>query len=339
MTRYNFDFVKKPCDAEEFSEASVNELKVLVALFESGGSISEDELVERAGVSRARVMAALALWQEAGVISGREETSEVSFFGNTVRNEFPEKVHLSDLEEETSIEVARTIRDNKLASLFDECAKMMNKLMLTPQEIKRISELSSQYALSEEYILTLAAHLLEEGKLSVGILVRRAITLVGNGVTTPELLAAYIAEREARANEFIEYRRVFGIFDRSFSAKEKELLGKWSVTFAYGAEVVGLAYDIAVLNTSKLSFMYMDKLLTDWYENGCKTVADCEKRYTERKAELDKEAAEKREEASKRRGSGNKKPTKRYGDFDPEEAFRIALERSYKNMGDERSDK
>ena len=333
MTRYNFEFIKKPSESDEFAEASLGEIKVLVALFESGGSITEEELVSAVGASKSRTVAALALWQEAGVIREREEGSEVSFFGNKVTEEFADRGS-DDLVEETAKEVAKTIRDNKLASLFDECAKMMNKLMLTPQEIRRISELSSQYALSEEYILTLAAHLLEEGNLSVGILVKRAITLAGEGIVSIEALSDYISEKEARKSEFTEYRRIFGIYNRSFSAKEKELLLRWSKEFSYGTEVVGMAYDITVMNTSKLSFKYMDKLLTDWHDNGCLTLQQCEKRYIERKAELDKAAEEEKEKNAKRRPDKKDKPAKRYGDFDPEEAFKLALARSYSSDED-----
>ena len=310
---------------------------MLLALIESGGSVSDDELSDMLGVSKARVSAAIALWQESGVISQREHGKEVSFFGNKLTEEFPEREVLGELAEESALSVAKTIRDKRLASLFDEIAAMMGKAMLTPQEIKRISELSSQYELSEEYIATLSAHLLAEGKLSVGILVRRAMKLAGDGVITAEHLSEYIKDKEREKDEYMEYRRIFGIFERKLSPTEKAFLHKWSRELAYGTEIVTMAYDIAVLNTSKLSFSYMDKLLTDWSEHGCKTLSECEGRYAERKAELDAENQKKREDMEKRRPA---KPTEakatkvKYGDFDPEEAFRIALSRSFGD-GDE----
>ena len=337
MIRYEFDFPIKASETEEFREASVAELKVLLALIESSGTVTDEELAEVCGVSKARVTAAIALWQESGVISEREHNKEVSFYGNKISDEFAEREVLGELAEESSISVARTIRDKRLASLFDEIANMMGKAMLTPQEIKKISELVSQYELSEEYIATLAAHLLAEGKLSVGILIRRAINLVGSGVITAEQLTLYISEKEQEKNEYIEYRRIFGIFDRKLSPMEKELIRKWSREFAFGTEIVTMAYDVSVMNTSKLSFKYIDKLLTDWNESGCKTLEDCEKRYTERKAELDAELQKKREDTEKRRpGKANQTtPGKvKYGDFDPEEAFRIALARSFDSKND-----
>ena len=332
MIRYEFDFPKKASGGEEFLEASVAELKVLVALMERGGSTTDEELAELCGVSKARVSAAIALWQESGVIAEREHDKEVSFFGNKVTSEFAEREVLGELYDESAKSVAKTIRDKRLASLFDEIASMMGKAMLTPQEIKKISELSSQYELSEEYIATLAAHLLAEGKLSVGILIRRAMNLAGEGIVTAEHLSEYISDKEREKGEYMEYRRVFGIFERKLSPKEKEFLHKWSRKFGFGTEIVTMAYDICVMNTAKLSFAYMDKLLTDWSENGCKTQIECEARYTERKAELDVELQKKREDMKKRRpeSKSEEKPTTvKYGNFDPEEAFRIAISRSF----------
>ena len=337
MIRYEFDFPKKASETEDFREASAAELKVLLALFESGGDISDDELSELCGVSKARVSAAVALWQESGVIEPREHGKEVSFFGNKVSREFADREILGELTDESALSVAKTIRDKRLASLFDEIATMMGKAMLTPQEIKKISELSSQYELSEEYIATLAAHLLAEGKLSIGILVRRAMNLSGDGIVTAEQLALYISDKEAEKNEYMEYRRVFGIFDRKLSPKEKELLHKWSREFAFGTEIVTMAYDICVMNTAKLSFSYMDKLLSDWSRHACKTLGDCEKRYAERKAELDSEMEKKRENMEKRipKKSAEAKPgTVKFGNFDPEEAFKIALSRSFDSEKD-----
>ncbi len=337
MIRYEFDFPIKASSTAEFSEASAAELKVLLALIEARGNITDDELSEICGASKARISAAVALWQETGVIAEREHGKEVSFYGNTVRCEFAERETLGELTEESSKSVAKTIRDKRLASLFDEIANMMGKAMLTPQEIKKISELSSQYELSEEYIATLAAHLLAEGKLSVGILIRRAINLVGDGIITADGLAAYISDREQEKNEYMEYRRIFGIFDRKLSPMEKELLRKWSRDFAFGVEIVTMAYDICVMNTSKLSFKYMDKLLSDWNESGSKTLEECEKRYSERKAEHDAEIQKKKEDNEKRRPQKTKEAPAgkvKYGDFDPEEAFKIALSRSFDSAKD-----
>ena len=336
MTRYKF--LKKPSETAEFSEASVHELKVLVALFESGGGLDEDAFVSASGISRARLTSALALWEETGVIAPLAEgEAAASLYGISLTEEFAQRAMPGELEEESGKEIAATIRNRGLASLFDECAAMMNKAMLTPAEIRRISELASQYELSEEYIAQLAAHLNEENMLSVGILVKRAMTLAGRGIANVEALTEYISDLEREKTEMREYKRIFGIYDRSLSKREIEYIEKWSREYGFGTEIVGMAYDIGVMNTSRRSFSYMDKLLTDWHTASCKTVAECEARYEERKRELDAAAEEKRRATEARRGEG-KKQKPRYGDFDPEEAFRMALMRSSFSDGDASSE-
>ena len=177
MTEYNFRFTeKKITDSEVFGEASAAELKLILALLERSGRATDEELIEAVGTSRARITSAIALWEEAGVIVERGEGDEPceNPYGNRVTTEFPDRFIAGELEEESAVEVARTIRKNSLASLFDELAVMMNKTMLTPMEIKNISALCSQYGLDEEYIATIAAHIATERELTASILVTRA---------------------------------------------------------------------------------------------------------------------------------------------------------------------
>jgi DNA replication protein DnaD len=70
----------------------------------------------------------------------------------------------------------------------------------------------------------------------------------------------------------------------------------------------------------------MEKILSDWFDSGCKTLQDCIARSNETKSVL---KSEKTKESNPKPSS--KKKTPRYGDFDPEEALKKALERSFSN--------
>ena len=338
MTEYNFRFTeKKITDSEVFGEASAAELKLILALFERSGRATDEELIEVVGTSRARITSAIALWEEAGVIVERGEGDEPceNPYGNRVTTEFPDRFIAGELEEESAAEVARTIRKNSLASLFDELAVMMNKTMLTPMEIKNITALCSQYGLDEEYIATLAAHIAAERELTASILVTRAKNYAAKDITDAADLESYLSAIECEKREFTEYKRIFGIHNRSLTKTEMEYLRKWSREFGFDIAIIGLAYDISAINTSKLSFPYMDRLLSDWKEASCKTVAECEKRYEAVKLQRDMEANEKRERA-KPAFKKEAKPKPKLGNFDPEEAFRLAVERSYADNKDNR---
>jgi DnaD/phage-associated family protein len=291
-------------------------LRVLLALIECGGCVSSAAaLAALAGVSSARAGAALVFWEEAGVIRKDSEKQ-------TITEEFEERLEHGKIREVSSAEVAKSIRDEGLADMISECAALMKRATLNSAEAKDLTALHEQYALSDEYIVTLAAYLSEHGKLTVTKLVNKAIQLTEREIDTPETLELYIAERESSSEAEREFRKIFGIYNRAPSKTEKEYFKKWSRDYGYFTEIVGEAYDIAVTNASRGHLAYADKLLTRWFEAGCRTLGECREQYA-------KDEAEKKSKKEAEKPKRNKPEKERYGDFDPEEAFLKALERSY----------
>lgn len=304
-------------DKAAFAEASKEELRVLVVLIEKNGIVENiDSLAILASTSKARASAALVFWEEAGVIRKKDAA-------NTITEEFEERLNLFEIREEKSKDVAKSIRDLALADMISECAALMKRAAFNSSEIKELTALNQQYALSAEFIVTLAAYLAEHGRLTVTKLVNKAIKLTEREIDTPKALEEYIIERESESEAEREFRRLFGIYGRALSKTEKECFKKWSRDFGYFTEIVGEAYDIAVTNATRGHLSYADKLLCRWFETGCRTLGECKAQYE--KDEEEKKAKKQSEKAEQK----PKKKTERYGDFDAEEAFLKALERSY----------
>ena len=303
----------------ELGCATAEELRVLLAIAAGASSYSEGELASLCGVTPARLASALTFWQAAGIISEKRDT------GSTITDEFEEKITLGKIIDTTAEKTATDIRDNDLAGLISECATLMDKPALSTEEITIISALYTQYALGEEYIITLAAYISERGRLTAVRLGTEAERLVKRGISSIEELEKYIEARQSESGAEWEFRHLIGIYNRSLSKKEQEFVKRWYHEMAYGEDVIGEAYDITVLNTGKLSLPYMDKLLTHWSEAGCKTLEDCtaliERERTAKAAETSEKAPPKLPRTQKQ--------TPRYGDFDPLEAFERALQRSY----------
>lgn len=305
-------------DKDAFAEASKEELRVLLALIERSGKAADSEEIARlAKTSKARASSALVFWQEAGVIREALDTP-------TITEEFEERIRSGQIREVAAKEVAASIRNAGLADMISECTALMKRAALNSAEIKDLTALYEQYGLSEEYIVMLAAYLAEHGRLTVTKLINKAIKLTEREIDTPKALESYIVERESDSEAEREFRKLFGIYGRAPSKTEKECFKKWSKDYGYFTEIVGEAYDIAVTSSTRGHLNYADKLLTRWYECGCRTLAECKERYeadeTEKKIKKEAEAKEKKSQ---------KKTVTRYGDFDPDEAFLKALERSY----------
>ena len=60
---------------------------------------------------------------------------------------------------------------------------------------------------------------------------------------------------------------------RNLSVYEEAYVEKWNITYEYGMDVIEIALKKAT-GKFNLSFEYMDKLITDWYERGLKTPVE-----------------------------------------------------------------
>lgn len=313
--------------SDAYSDASREELRVLVALIAEGGVCDADSISERTGVSRARAASALMLWEEAGVIEKVDTPPAVAAREQTITEEFEERVEIGKLTEITAEDCARSIRDGNLSALLSECASLMGKAALSTEEAKIISSVYTQYALGEEFVLTLAAYILESrGRLTAVRLASEAERLIKRGVDTTEELERYIGEKENESGAEWEFKRLLGIHNRTLSAKERELVNRWYYEYAFGEDIIGEAYDLTVMNTGKLSLPYMDKLISHWHECGCRTAEDCRTLSARERAE---KAATEKAKTPPRMPRTPRKENPTYGNFDVDEAFRKSLMRSY----------
>lgn len=317
--------------SEIWPDATKDELRVLTYIIASEGVLgSVKELASICGISSARASSAISLWVDAGVL---EKTHAQPQTEPNVTTEFEERViGNGGVDEEGSCEVAREIRDGKLAELIADIASLLNRSTLSTQEIKRVTALVSQLALPTEYILTLAAYMSECGKLTPKRLSDTAARLVERGIDNIEALEKYIEDNTNHSGAEWEFRKLLGIWGRNLSKSEQVYFRRWSEEYGYSTGIVGIAYDITALNTGKASLSYMNKLLTAWHEAGCRTVADVE-------AQIERERETKRKEPPKKNGVGKKKATAEtplYGEFDSEDALMKALERSYGNSESEK---
>ena len=326
MADYRFKISPIPAsELELFRDASAEELRVLIAIQDRVGMFSDSDIIGLTGVSKARFLSALALWQEAGaiipVMSGEE---------NCIVEEFSESAVTEDFYEESAAELAKDIRDNCLREMIEECGKLSGKGELSAMDTKLLVILNSQYALSVEYILLLASYLSEKGCFTVFKLFNRAKNLSNNGIETVDELEEYIKRSERAKTLHSQIKNLFGIFNRNLNKKEKDYITKWGEEYGYDIPIITAAFDMLPAG-SQMSFGYIDKILADWHENNCKTVDECEERH--RIYLKERETAENKSASAPTARRAPKKTTPRYGDFDPDEAFRRALARTYGESG------
>ena len=318
MTEYTFKVgLNGITDLDCFKEASKDELKILIALKSTEGeTVSLEPLAQKLGVSVARIKATIALFEESGVL-----TKRANDFLAEVEYEFEVKKKTCD----TPLESAKSIRDNNLYELFNEIENIFGKTLET-REIERIESLYTKKGLSVEYILMLAAHQNDTRMTpTIESLVREATRLQANDIDNLESLEIYLKEKADEIAGEAEMRQILGIRGRAFSKSERAFFKKWMHDYCYGTTIIGEAYDITVGATGKLSLSYMDKILTEWFKSGCRTLDDCRARVNIRK----QERADKAKKSSQKSNKTVEAETPKYTDFNSEDALLKALERSY----------
>ena len=305
-----------------FRDATADELKVLLAIVSENRKITDaDRISELSGVSRARVLSAVTLWREAGVISELDAFAEIA-----------DEYSGAKCGRDGSLTVARDIRDEGLMELIEECAATMKRPTLSAEEVKEIHSLYAEKSLSAEYIVTLAAYLQSKQKngdpLPIRKLIREGERLAGRGIETLEELELYLEKQSKTSSEEWEFRRLIGIYKRNLSEEELKFVGRWWGEFGFSSAIVGEAFNMATKQTNDaVSLPYMDKILEAWHTAGCTTVEECKRASESYRSELRSKNEEENKSPKNKKESTREVP--KYSNFNSEDALMNALLRSY----------
>ena len=84
-------------------------------------------------------------------------------------------------------------------------------------------------------------------------------------------------------------KKLLGIENRALTEAERGFIRKWFEEYHFSLEMIGAAYERMIQWIGKLSFPYMNKILTSWHEQGFATVEEAE---SEKKAQSGKKENE-----------------------------------------------
>ena len=170
--------------------------------------------------------------------------------------------------------------DEELRRLLPLCGEFCGKV-LTPTETSQIVALKKECGFDAESILLLFSYYAEKlaangRKLRVSYVEKVAYGLYNQQIRTHEALQDYIRREEARNSVAFRFRKLFGMGERKFTAKETRFFDKWTQDWQMPFVLIEYAYDIAVDAIGKPSLDYMSRILSDWHTAGITTVEQAE---------------------------------------------------------------
>lgn len=277
---YNGGIINLPTKVAELAHTATKEdLCFIINLFACPQYLEYfDSVIEsfssKTGLSESDILKSIAFWHKTGIITveGMKDYTPIV----SVSNKVPTY---------SGAQIKKFMEENeRVASLFDECQTIMGK-SFTPVDFNNVIYLKDYFKLSDDYILLLISHCVENEKSGWAYIRKTAKGLYEDGVSTYCDLERHLADRKNKSSFEYKVRAIFGMGTRDLSKKENEKIQLW-INYGITEELIKKAYDITVNNTGKISLSYASRVIENWISLGYKTVEDVEGAEKKRKEKL-----------------------------------------------------
>ena len=253
-----------------------------LALAQRGAEVDTETIAKELQMLESDVLQAFGYWKSVGMII--EDGGVVEFLPKPQNDElFPiaEQIAFSEpnnLKKSTydSVEVAKIIAENNSLAEMVQVATELFAKTLSPNELETLYWFNDELGFSPEAILLLLDYCISKDKHNMRYIEKVAVSWHEKGIVTPEQIVENITLEEEKNTTAYRLRKAMGISDRPITAPEDAFLSKWLDEYQIPEDMVILAYEQCLLNTSKLSFPYMDRIIERWYQQGIKTREDAE---------------------------------------------------------------
>ena len=275
-------------------------LKVLLVLLRHSGEELEAGIIgEYCNLSTAEVKDALAFWADQGLLdeSVREipiqprvyevkeklvEKASQSEPAAIVAEELPkakDKVAAKNMtilssspQRPTQKEAAARMRQSgEIRFIITETGAVLGR-DLNGNEISSLVMLYDWGRIPADILMTVVHFCKTIGFSDMRRIEKVAWEFIDRGITTHEDAEAYIFARTEAHNNKNKVKTAFGIGGRNLSTNEEKYVARWFEEYGFSIDIVKLAYDQGIDKTAKLSFAYIDKILSNWHEKKVTTV-------------------------------------------------------------------
>ncbi|RPF48362.1 DnaD/phage-associated family protein [Hydrogenoanaerobacterium saccharovorans] len=272
-------------------------LKVLLVLLRNAGSeLQLTDIAALLNLSAGDTQDALNYWIQAGVLCaqpgpestvlnvGDDEPAPVQPAAgspmcapNTEVQQKTEKVRVkhsvgsAPLQKPRPAEIAKMIEhSSELKSLLSEAEAALGKT-LTSSDISTLAALYDWAGISVAVLLTVIEYCKQIGKTNLRYIEKVAINWQERGIDTFDKAERFIKESLETDAQTKLIKTAFGIYDRALTSKENEFVKAWFHDYKFDIPVIKLAYERSIEHTGKVSFPYINKVLTNWHSQNITT--------------------------------------------------------------------
>ena len=254
------------------SVATGAQIKVMLCLIRfEGMPMSEESMAKQCNLDVSDVHSAIAFWVEQKMLVRR---------GSTLCLHAPETVQEIKLPTYSSEEILSLKENDPEFSQVLESAQGVLGKIFNHNDASVLYGIYDNLGFGGDLVLQLLGFCAGMGKKNFRYIERVALDWHDRGIDSFEKADSYIRHMEQLARDEHQVAVAFGIDNRALTKKEKEFISKWREEMNLSLEMIEAAYEVCVDTKGKLSFPYINGILTDWHANGWKEPQDIRKKET-----------------------------------------------------------
>ncbi len=247
----------------------------LLMLADTNSAAEYSEIADTLGLLESDLMLAIKYWEGLGVILKNGDSFSFPKIPSPMQSS--EQTSAAQSTPARRVENLAEIieKDKNLSDMFMLSQEILGKT-ITEHDMETIYWFYSDLGMPVEVILLLLEYCVSKGKNRLSYIEKVAVSWNEMGLNTSERVAEYLKDEEQKTGFLYSIRKIMGISDRSLSQIEEKYLTKWHEELGMSAEMIALAYEYCIIQTAKLSFPYMDKIITRWHKNEIFTLIAAE---------------------------------------------------------------
>lgn len=223
-------------------------------------SLTDEEIAQKLGFLKADIVNAWSFWEQEGLVFVHqdgtvefENIEELTFLQGNIRKKRKNENEFKDIFGTISkdSEFQRSVRT--IEALYKE--------LLTQNDVLALYDVLHTQKIPLELYIIAMTHCIEMNKKSIPYITKVVTSCCKKGISTAEALESYFSKNDEENKYIRKIKKILKIYNRELIDKEKNFILKWEAMKKTDDEIKE-AYEKTVMNTGKLSFPYMDKVLS-----------------------------------------------------------------------------
>lgn len=260
--------------------ASASQLKTLLWVFRHASEPIDPAVISKEiNYAESDVCDALTVLCEWGVINSdsnsitRMPAPEAPAINIETKKELPE---MPSFRPSRDLINARCAENPEIRHMFADIESLLGRTLGDDSKSIFLMMLD-QYGLPVEVIYTLISYCVSVGKSNLNYISKVAKTWGENEIDTIEKADEQIKILNSCISVWKEFAKMAGIQNPRPTSSQSAYLKTWTVEMKFSTEMIFLAYEEMMDHSGKMSFAYMNKVLSNWHQKGLKTPDEVEK--------------------------------------------------------------